>query len=170
MTSTPSLSLRAGVCHSNARNRVGLHGPCYKTGSLKAFRPHHVSPFLAEACAGEMHLDPEKGRKRRAITLASESPPRRPFAPPRIDLIKGTLGERQFCNAAFPKAPNTASKPFPLSNFRYFSLPLNRSQYGGCSTGLQHPDRYLGRLRTISRLHVYLVIDQKPAQLALSHR
>lgn len=42
-------------------------------------------------------------------------------------------------------------------------MSLNRSQYGGCSTGLQHPDRYLGRLRTISRLHVYLVVDQKPA-------
>src|SRR5450755_1505001 len=39
-------------------------------------------------------------------------------------------------------------------------MSLNRSQYGGCSTGLQHPDRYLGRLRTISRLHVYLVCDQ----------
>ena len=26
-------------------------------------------------------------------------------------------------------------------------MSLNRSQYGGCSTGLQHPDRYLGRLR-----------------------
>lgn len=43
-------------------------------------------------------------------------------------------------------------------------MSLNRSQYGGCSTGLQHPDRYLGRLRTISRLHVYLVYDQKPAR------
>lgn len=42
-------------------------------------------------------------------------------------------------------------------------MSLNRSQYGGCSTGLQHPDRYLGRLRTISRLHVYLVVYQKPA-------
>lgn len=43
-------------------------------------------------------------------------------------------------------------------------MSLNRSQYGGCSTGLQHPDRYLGRLRTISRLHVYLVYDQKPVR------
>lgn len=42
-------------------------------------------------------------------------------------------------------------------------MSLNRSQYGGCSTGLRHPDKYLGRLRTISRLHVYLVVDQKPA-------
>ena len=46
-------------------------------------------------------------------------------------------------------------------------MSLNRSQYGGCSTGLQHPDRYLGRLRTISRLHVYLVGYQKPARQAL---
>ena len=49
-------------------------------------------------------------------------------------------------------------------------MSLNRSQYGGCSTGLQHPDRYLGRLRTISRLHVYLVCDQKPVKAALLHR
>jgi hypothetical protein len=49
-------------------------------------------------------------------------------------------------------------------------MSLNRSQYGGCSTGLQHPDRYLGRLRTISRFHVYLVVDQKPARRAFLHR
>src|ERR1700693_3169153 len=46
-------------------------------------------------------------------------------------------------------------------------MSLNRSQYGGCSTGLQHPDRYLGRLRTISRLHVYLVCEQKPVEPTL---
>ena len=35
------LSLRAWVLHSNTRTYVRLLGPCFKTGRLQPFRPHH---------------------------------------------------------------------------------------------------------------------------------
>jgi hypothetical protein len=37
----PSLSLRVRVCHPNTRTHVRLLGPCFKTGWLQPFRPHH---------------------------------------------------------------------------------------------------------------------------------
>ena len=37
----PLLSLRARVCHPNTRTHVRLLGPCFKTGWLQPFRPHH---------------------------------------------------------------------------------------------------------------------------------
>ncbi len=67
-------------------------------------------------------------------------------------------------NAVRKTCPSNADK----SSGRRMSL--KESQYGGCSICLQHPDRYLGRLRTISRLHVYLVDNQKPANSAITSR
>ena len=50
-----SLSLRVWVLHSNTRTYVRLLGPCFKTGRLQPFRPHHHT------------ADPE-GRKARYCT------------------------------------------------------------------------------------------------------
>jgi hypothetical protein len=71
------------------------------------------------------------------------------------------------CGSLCPKAPLLS---FIRRTWSTNPTTHPRAQYGGCSTGLQHPDRYLGRLRTISRLHVYLVCDQKPAKQASLHR
>ena len=64
----PLLSLRARVFHSNTRTHVRLLGPCYKTGWLQPFRPHHDVTDPEGRIRVTLLLNLQARQKRRAIT------------------------------------------------------------------------------------------------------
>src|ERR1700761_702316 len=65
------LSLRARVFHPNTRGRVGLLGPCFKTGRLKPLRQHpkHVNVGRSpDTEARAEYLNPTPRMRQETIT------------------------------------------------------------------------------------------------------
>ena len=105
---------------------VILLGPCFKTGSLEAFRQH---PVAAVPEGHSSHPPQTAGRHGRGIN------PR--FSPARLsdaDQLPAHTSGRQA--GISPGAP-AASKPFPLNNFKHFltlfSKFFSSFPHGTCS-------------------------------------
>ena len=80
---------------------------------------------------------------------------RRSDRPPRSSCVReGEARSRPLASLALAFATWKMCPSGVRTNLPVVRLSLNRSQCGGCSNKLRHPDRDLGRLRMIWRLHV----------------
>ena len=79
------------------------------------------------------------------------------FSPPQTHTEVGVWKKSTSPNSYTEKKKPDNSHDLPVlqqTNLTVVGLSLNRSQCGGCSNKLRHPDRDLGRLRMIWRLRV----------------
>ncbi len=114
---TGQVTCASWVCRPPARMHVILLGPCFKTGSLEAFRQRREG--AAPEGPGRPHIPQPVGRRQGRIN--------RPVYPAQLahadQRPAPTAGRMTGIGLGAP----AASKPFPLNNFKHFSLSFQSS-------------------------------------------